>query len=50
MGYKTVKILDVACSSEYYGVVRFLLRYSVPGADGISVLRWWSVMIKFWPL
>jgi hypothetical protein len=50
MCYKTVKILELACSSEYYGAVKFLcdvLLYGVPSAVGISVLRWWSVMIKF---
>jgi len=48
MSNKTVKILEVACSSEYYGVVKFLcdvLLYGVPGAVGISVLSWWSAMI-----
>jgi hypothetical protein len=53
MSNKTVKILQAACSSEYYGAVQLLcdvLLYGVPGAVGISVLRWWSMMIKLWPL
>ena len=48
MNNKTVKILEVACFSECCGVVKFLcdvLLYGVPGAVGISVLRWWGVTI-----